>query len=273
MDYLSALIYGIVQGITEFLPISSSGHLALLPKVLHIKDPGVTFDLMMHLGTALAVMIYYKKRLWKIVSSVPYFFDKDLTYEQKVNLLWLKNLFLASLMTAILAFLLKGLAESYGRNSTFIAINLIVIGIFMFLTDHFCYENKKTGESFVELKNSYLSSVLIGLSQALAIFPGVSRSGITITSARLMKLSRDEAAEFSFLLSLPAIFGASLYKIPFHIAKQGFAGWPLWLFGIFISFLVGIITIHYFLKIIRKIGLWTFTVYRIILAILILSFV
>jgi undecaprenyl-diphosphatase len=262
MNFFDATIYGIIQGLTEFLPVSSSGHLALLPNVLTIKDPGVAFDLAMHLGTALAIILYFYKDISKLlINSVRLLnFKSDMDSGQRSALYML----IATFSTGVVAISLKDFAELYGRNNTLIGINLLVFGAVMWAADSLCKEADH--EVFKEV-GQWKKALLIGLFQSVALFPGVSRSGITLTTARFMGVSREEASKFSFLLSLPLIVGGGLLKLPKVLAETEAFNIYTCLFGIFISFIVGLITIHYFLKFIKKMGLIPFAIYRFIMAI------
>lgn len=260
-----ALFYGILQGLTEFLPISSSGHLALIPFFFKLKDPGVVFDLMMHLGTAFAICIYFHKDLLELFKQgITLFKQRSITKDS----VYFVNFSLATIVTVIFILIIKDFALNYGRNPQFIGFNLIFFGLVLFISDRV----GKSGEDLT-LNNKYLKAMLIGFSQMLAIFPGVSRSGITITCARFMGLSREKASRFSFLLSLPIIFASVLYKLKGIIKGEDVLGDfnNLHLFiGVFISFLVGFITIHFFLKLLNKIGFGIYAIYRLALGIIIL---
>lgn len=261
MGILEAFLYGLIQGTTEFLPISSSGHLALLPKVLVFKDPGVLFDLAMHLGTALAVGLYFLKDIKKIlVSAFKICWQKKImTSSDALS----ANMIVATLVTAVLGLLLKEWAFAYGRNSSLIAFNLIFFGILMAWIDHRSVMSKDNQMN----KFRPFQACLIGLFQVLAIFPGVSRSGATLTISRFLRLSRHEAGRFSFLLSLPLILGGSLLEFSRLNHTELNFSWGFLLLGILISFLVGIVTIHYFLKWISRVGLLPFAIYRILLGV------
>ena len=266
MGTLEALLYGLIQGTTEFLPVSSSGHLALLPKTLGFKDPGVLFDLAMHIGTAFAIALYFRKDIKSLSSST-----LRLILHRKIQSssdALCANMIIATIITGILGLLLKEWAFTYGRNPSFIAFNLVFFGLLMAWADSFF--DSKDQELMKEF--SPVRSSLIGLFQVLAIFPGVSRSGATLTISRFLKLSRYEAGRFSFLLSLPLIVAGSIYEftqlnlnlINFELSNL--------LFGIAVSFFIGILTIHYFLKWISKIGLWPFSLYRLFLGIIVYWF-
>lgn len=262
MSNLWAIIYGFIQGISEFLPVSSSGHLALLPKFFDVSDPGVIFDLVMHLGTALAVIIYYHKEIKQLILEL----FEIVKSRSLARGFFFQNFALATIVSFILILIIKDFALMYGREGTFIGANLIFFGILMFLSD---LKKEDDSISLVENKN-YFRAIVIGASQSFAIFPGVSRSGITLTSARFMNLSRLEASRFSFLLSLPIILASVAYKVP-EIASGVAINVDLSviLIGVISSFIFGIVTIHCFLKLISKMGLWIFTVYRIIIGLLV----
>tara|TARA_Y100001936_G_C16084957_1_gene680948 strand:+ start:3146 stop:3964 length:819 start_codon:yes stop_codon:yes gene_type:complete len=263
-----ALFYGLVQGITEFLPISSSGHLALIPFFFELKDPGVFFDLMMHLGTALAILVYFKRDVVRLFVGLGDFVSRKNPYS--VDKLFAVNFTIATIASVVLILAIKDFALDYGRNSLFIAFNLIFFGILMYLADR----RVPQGLS-METSSQSKISLLVGASQSLAIFPGVSRSGVTITAGRMAGLSRLEASRFSFLLSLPIIFASILYKGKDILTREesAMAMVNVWhiAIGVTVSFIIGILTIHYFLKFLAKVGLGIYTVYRVLLGIVILS--
>ncbi len=260
MDIFSSFIYGLIQGITEFLPVSSSAHLALLPKFLEIKDPGITFDLMMHVGTALSVIVYFHKDL---AQQMKVLFPALLHWQDKRReYIFMRNYSISLGATFLLAISLKGVAQEYGRDPVFIAINLALFGVLMYWFD-------RKRENKLDLNNSFniKASLIIGFSQALAVFPGVSRSGITITAARSMGISRDLAFRYSFLLSLPVIFAAAILKVGEASLEGSFAIAPL-LWGMSFSFVIGLLSIHLLMKLVSKTGLAVFAIYRIVLAIM-----
>jgi undecaprenyl-diphosphatase len=265
MTALWAIFYGVLQGLTEFLPISSSGHLALIPFFFELKDPGVIFDLMMHLGTAFAIVCYFHKELKELFKEAIHLLK---TRKVTNGNIFFVNFTFATLVTVIFILLVKDFALNYGRNPLFIAFNLIFFGILLYLID----KKSQSGEDLTQ-NLSLKKSALIGFSQMLAIFPGVSRSGITITSARMMNLSREKASRFSFLLSLPIIFASVLYKLKGILKGEdvlgSFSYFHLSL-GVAISFIVGILTIHFFLKLLNKVGFGVYAIYRALLGTIIL---
>lgn len=266
MNEIWAFIYGAIQGITEFLTISSSGHLALIPKFFPLEDPGVIFDLVMHVGTAFAVMVYFKKDIISLVKEgIEILVKKDI----KETGFFFQNFVFATIVSFVSIILIKDLAFAYGRTSLFIAINLMVFGVLMYLSD-------RTKSQDVDLvrKKDFKRAFVIGLAQSFAVFPGVSRSGITLTAARFSKLSRIEASRFSFLLSLPIILASVVYKLPEIIKGDAIAvDFGVITVGIIVSFVVGILSIHFFLKFIAKMGLWVFMIYRIVLGAVILFYI
>lgn len=282
MNYFDVTIYGIVQGLTEFFPISSSAHLALLPKVLGISDPGAYFDLVMHLGTALAVMVYYHKRILLILKHLPsaLLLRKKITdknQEKRANIFYVRNILVTLVATAIAFIPIYPLAKTYGRGPTFIFANLIIFGLLMYWSDRQGVKNSKGLKSSKESDPSTDSyrfneslnikdSLIIGVGQALALFPGVSRSGVTITCGRFLGYSREEISHFTFLLSLPIILAGSLLKIPELLSENSGVTASCLLLGIFVSFIVGILAIHSFIKSIKKFGLGIFALYRFVVA-------
>jgi undecaprenyl-diphosphatase len=263
VDLYSSFIYGLIQGLTEFLPVSSSGHLALLPKILNIKDPGLVFDLSMHIGTAFSILLYFRIEVINHFRNIKLLVVSNLKSKKCFET---SNMLLVTLSTFLFALLLKPITELYGRNHLLIGFNLLFFGILMFIFDYF----GKSKNGIFKFKLNYKQSLIYGLAQAFAIFPGVSRSGITLTYSRLIGMDRHEATTFSFLLALPLILAGFVLKLPELLRSQDAFNLSTCIFGIFISFVVGLITIHFFLKLIKKIGLWFFSVYRIVLGLIIL---
>lgn len=265
MDIISTTIYGIIQGVTEFFPISSSGHLALLPKILNIKDPGIEFDIFMHMGTALAVIVYFRsevflliKELWALVT-----FGRS----KGENKYFVLNILVSCGASLVLGLVIAPFAFRYGRMPELICINLAVFGILMFLCDL-----KKSPPDHNSMSDQMVASFqfkkafIIGLAQAAAVFPGVSRSGVTLAFSRMVGLPRGEATRYSFILSLPIIIGAFIYKMPALFSAQSELDLINCLWGGLLSFFIGIVAIHFFLKLILRLGLGFFTLYRLTLA-------
>jgi undecaprenyl-diphosphatase len=195
-----ALILGMVQGLTEFLPVSSSAHLVLIPWLFGWDDPGLAFDVALHLGSLLALLVYYWREWVAMALSVV---RPDRSSRRLLILL-----IIASVPGAIIGLLFEKQAETIFRSPVLIASTLALMGLVLWIVD------ARAPESEVLEQLSIRDALLIGLSQALAIIPGVSRSGSTITTARFLRLERQDAANFSFLMATPIIAGAGLHEMP-----------------------------------------------------------
>lgn len=263
MQVYEAIIYGIIQGLSEFLPVSSSGHLALLPYVMKIDDPGVVFDLMMHLGTGLAVFTYFRHDILRYAKTIsPSLVDLKQGGEDR----WfVRNFIFATFVSVFFIFVFMPLSK-LARDPWIIIVNLCFFGGLLWLSDIYNRRLPDRDGSPMVSGMQWVMAGLIGFSQALAIFPGVSRSGITLSMALLLGMKRKDAGAFSFLLSLPIIFAGIFKEIPDLIKHQDNSHLIVLLSGIGTSFLVGWLTIHFFMKLIGKIQLGYFAVYRWILA-------
>ncbi|HLE11754.1 MAG: hypothetical protein A2504_15350 [Bdellovibrionales bacterium RIFOXYD12_FULL_39_22] len=269
MTFFIAFIYGLVQGVAEFLPISSSAHLALLPSVFKFPDPGIIFDLSMHVGSAIAILLYFRNDVWRLLNALA-----QIILQRKTKVphgAFAINMVIATIATVFVVLLLKNIAETYARNNNWIAYNLIIFAVIMFLADYF-WPNKQT--NFMQSNISPFRAVMIGVFQALAIFPGVSRAGATLTISRVMGLGRQEASHFSFLLSLPIIFAGFLAESQEYLRSSVTVDFDLAssVIGGSFALVFGLMTIHFFLKFINRIGLGWFALYRIILAGLVLHY-
>ena len=198
ISHLQAIILGAVQGLAEFLPISSSAHLVFVPWLFRWEDPGLAFDVALHLGTLLALLIYYREQWIAMAQSVVGGDPK----ERRLLLL----LIMASIPGAIIGLVFEKQAETTFRSPLLIAVALAILAILLWLFDRISPQTRSMSEMTV------WDALMIGLSQALAIVPGVSRSGATITMARAMRVERGDAANFSFLMATPIIAGAGLVE-------------------------------------------------------------
>lgn len=263
MSVFEAIIYGLIQGLSEFLPVSSSGHLALLPHVMKIDDPGVVFDLVMHLGTALAVITYFRKDIFRYAKT---FTPALVNFKSGSEDQWFVRNFILSTFVSVFFIMLFLPISKMARNPWYIIFNLSFFGALLWYSD---YKNK-IRTTFLDAPMTARWQLklagLIGLAQALAIFPGVSRSGITLTCALLLGMRRKEAGSYSFLLSLPIIMAGILKEVPDLMKSQNESGLIVLSAGILTSFIVGWATIHFFMKLISKIHLSYFAVYRWIIA-------
>jgi undecaprenyl-diphosphatase len=254
-----AIILGFLQGLGEFLPISSTAHLILAPWFLGWNDPGLSFDVALHLGTLIAVVSFFWRDwldIFKGTSNSIFhtrYAIRDVKYSP--NLLWL--LVIASVPGAILGVLFNDKVESLLRAPLIIAIALSLMGLVLYLVDEYAAHKK-------DLKDlNKKDALLIGLSQAIALIPGVSRSGATMTAGLSLGLSREGAARFSFLLSTPIIFGAAIMKLP-HLFSGGIS--LAIILGIVAAAVSGFLAIKYMLKLVQKYGYAPFFWYRLILA-------
>lgn len=254
MTVLQALIYGIVQGIGEFLPISSSAHLIVLPWLFGWNDPGLVFDVALHMGTLIAVVVFFWKDWFKLIGAG---LSKPKTREGK--LFW--YLVLATVPGALAGALFESQAESSFRNPALIGIMLIVMGLALYFAD-------RSGNKRDSLQNiGFIRSITIGLSQALSIVPGVSRSGITMSAGLFLGLDRESVARFTFLLSTPIIAGAGLIKIKDILHTQIDISFIV---GIVTSAVVGILSIGFLLKYLKTKSFGIFAAYRIFAGLLLI---
>lgn len=270
MTIFQAIILGTVQGFTEFLPISSSAHLYLLPYFFDWDYQGLGFDVALHWGTLLSVLLIFRKDYWKYLRAVcPYshqgrgssflFVGDDQGEEADKSMAW--YLVLGSIPAALIGFLLKDQAESLFRSPWVIFVTLTAFALLLWVSD----KKIEVGSSDSEARINWKKVLFIGAAQAVAIIPGVSRSGATITAGMFASLSRRQAARFSFLLSGPIIFGAGLVSIP----DLGGITPPL-IFGFIASAISGFIAIRFLLKFISNHSFNTFVYYRYALALVVL---
>lgn len=256
MGMITAVFLGLVQGISEFLPISSSGHLVLIPWLFKIDDPGLSFDVMLHLATLLAVVAYFFRDWLKMIRAV---FVKG-QEEAKKDRRLLVFIIIGTIPAVLAGLFLEKYAEQAFRHPLLIAFNLAFFGVILVLADKLMKKSQDTSS----LNNK--KSFLIGIGQAIAIIPGVSRSGITITAGRINSLSRAKAARFSFLLSTPVILGAGILKLPDLLS----GGVNLAAIGGFVAaFISGILSIKYLLRYLVKRGFLPFLIYRLLIALVI----
>lgn len=260
MSILQALILGIVQGVTELLPISSSGHLAVIPWLFGwIKTPEFeAFDVALHFGTLLAIGIFFfKDWLQLIKGGYEQVIKKKKSFEGRM--FW--YIVVATLPGGILGYALdKFVGDGLKENYLLIAIALMLMGVILYVVD-------KSAKAKTKYENmTFKQALIIGISQCLAFIPGVSRSGITITTARSMGIDRKSAAKYSFMLSAPIVLAATVLKLK----DFAFGSIPFYV-GVVASFLVGLVVIKFLLKYLQKGSFKVFAIYRIIFAILILS--
>ncbi|MCY4436693.1 MAG: undecaprenyl-diphosphatase UppP [Chloroflexi bacterium] len=262
-DVAAAAILGVVQGITEFLPISSSGHLAILPWAFQWSSPvlnSLPFAVALHVGTLLAVlMVFWRDVLALALAFLTSIRERDIQAEPNRRLAWL--LVLATLPAVVAGLLLEEAAATVLRSPWIIAATLAGVGVILWIVDA-----RHTGERGCDHLN-WRGALLIGLAQALAIVPGVSRSGSTITMGMLLGLSRVQAARFSFLLMAPVIFGAGVWEAR-HLDGAALSGdgGTIFVVGFLSALVVGYLCIRVFLRYLQRGRLWPLALYRIGLA-------
>lgn len=268
MTIWQAFIMGIVQGITEFLPISSSGHLVITPYLLgwSIKEEYIfTFDVLVQMGTLIAVIIYFWNYLWKIIVSVIKGVIEKKPFEtQDAKLGWL--IVLATIPAVFGGLFLEDLVKSTFHSMQITAVFLLVTALLLWFAERMSKQMNK-------MENlSTLDAFIIGCFQILAIFPGLSRSGSTIAGGILRKLKREEAAKFSFLMSIPVMFGAGVMSINDLLEIPNLSEFlPVLLVGFITSGLVGFISIHWLLKFLNKNKLGLFSIYCVVISIVTLA--
>jgi undecaprenyl-diphosphatase len=251
MTYWDAVILGLIQGLTEFLPISSSGHLVLSEHLLQVKNPGVRFELLVHFGTLLAVVIYFRNRIIMLLKSL---YTANMKAERKL----VGFLVIGTIPIVIFALTLKDSIESAFDSPVMVSVFLMVTGGILLLTALPQKRDKNVG---------IFGAIIIGLGQALAILPGISRSGTSISAGMFYGVKPLVAAEFSFLLSIPAIFGAIVYKLN-ELSNISVVQVGPYIVGTVFSFLSGLLAVYLLLKLIKKGRFMYFGVYCLLIGLI-----
>ncbi len=255
MSWLEAVVLALIQGLTEFLPISSSAHLILPSQVLGWPDQGLAFDVAVHVGTLLAVMVYFRQDLQRLLLA----WGQSLAgrHTDDSRLAWL--IAVATIPAGLSGILFNDFIEAHLRSTVVIASTTILFGALLWFAD------RATSRERSLMQMTLVAALVIGVSQALALIPGTSRSGITMTAALLLGFSRDASARFSFLLSIPLILAAGGLKAV-ELAQEGNDTQLLTaLVGAFVAFLSAYACIHWFLKFLERIGFLPFVIYRFVL--------
>lgn len=259
MDFVQALILAAIQGLTEFLPISSSGHLVLPQTLLGWPDQGLAFDVAVHVGSLLAVLGYFRREVIQLLSAWGHsLLHREL--DQHSRLAWL--VILATLPAVIAGLLLNDFIEVHLRSGWVLATTTLVFGIALGLVDKYSSHRRHLADIGIGI------ALVVGLAQVLALVPGTSRSGITITAALMLGLSRSDAARFSFLLSMPIIAAAGSYKLLELLQTPQAVDWAMLAVGFAVSALTAYLCIRLFMQWIERIGLLPFALYRVGLAVL-----
>lgn len=265
LDYLQTAVLALIQGLTEFLPISSSGHLLLPSMLLGWPDQGLAFDVAFHSGTLLAVIWYFREELARMIAGGLRHGPAD----EEGRLLWL--LLLATVPVGLAGLLLRDMVEIHARSVAVVATTSIVFGLLLGYADFRGRHDRETRRGMVSI--SWKTAMLIGLAQTLALIPGTSRSGVTMTAALLCRLDRESAARFSFLLAIPVMLASGALEALDLIAEPPPARQLLLLgFGTALSALVAWLSIHWFLRWIGRISFQPFVVYRVALGVFLLLY-
>ncbi|WP_433436927.1 undecaprenyl-diphosphate phosphatase [Nonomuraea sp. CA-141351] len=258
IGWLEAVVLGLVQGLTEFLPISSSAHIRVVSAFAGWQDPGAAFTAVIQLGTEAAVLIYFRQEIWEIISTwVRSLFVKELRTHWAARMGW--YVIVGSLPIGVLGVVFKDQIETVFRDLRLVGTTLIVFGCILWFADHTA-RNKLTLEKHL----SFAHALVYGFAQALALIPGVSRSGGTITAGLLLDYRREDAAKYSFLLAIPAVLSSGLLEL----SKIGEGPAPAWgptILATIISFIVGYAAVAWFLRYISHHRFTGFVIYRIIL--------
>jgi undecaprenyl-diphosphatase len=261
MDLIQIIVLSLLQGFTEFLPISSSAHLILPSKVLGWSDQGLAFDVATHIGTLTAVIVYFRRDVLAITQGwLTTGFSKRIN--DNGRLAW--SIVIATIPAGLIGLIYGDWIEANLRSSEVIAYATIGFGLLLLVADRQANEHKNI------LQMTLLAAVVIGLSQALALIPGTSRSGITITAALFLGFQRDAAARFSFLISIPLILAAGLLKTKELVEQAAHVDWLTIGLAASISAISAYVCIYFFLALINRIGMLPFVVYRLLLGAMLL---
>ena len=255
MSVLQSIFLGIIQGLSEFLPVSSSGHLIVVRELFGISDTGgLFFDILVHLGTLLSLIVFLRKEIFKILTNL----------QDKLNQKLLTNILVASIPAFLAGLLLKGLVEERLRNSLLVALFFLITAIFLFVSDVFKVK-KITKLSGL----NYLDSLIIGSFQAVALFPGISRSGSTIFGGILKGLSRKDSVKFSFFLAIPIITGAGFFDVlkVFQDSSNLGISLPSAFSGFISAFVFGLFGIYLLKRFVERKSLKVFSFYLLVLVV------
>ncbi|MBD8869486.1 undecaprenyl-diphosphate phosphatase [Nocardioides sp. MJB4] len=256
MDFLKAVVLGILQGLTEFLPISSSAHLRIFPELFGWGDPGAAFTAVIQIGTEIAVLLYFRKDIWRIASTwLRSLVRPEYRGHLDARMGW--YIIVGSLPIVILGITLKDTIENDFRNLWVIGTTLIVLGIVLGIADRMSANNRTIKRMNIR------HAVLMGLAQAMALVPGVSRSGATISMGRILGYEREAATRYAFLLAIPAVVGAGLFELPEIPNGDNAFGWGPTITATVVSFIVGYAAIAWLLRYVSTNSYLPFVVYRI----------
>jgi len=257
MDILQIIILALVQGVTEFLPISSSAHLILAPYVFGYSDQGLAFDVTVHIGSLGAVMLYFRKEIFVIINGLFHPSDKELSRDRHLG--W--HVFIATAPIIFVGLLFQQHVATDLRSPFVIAITTVGFGLLLLAVD---LNASRTRD---EYSLNWVDALIIGLFQSFAIIPGTSRSGVTMTAGLMLGLTREATTRFSFLLSIPTILLSGCLVTLEMVIHGEDVHWGDLTAGVLLSFVAAYACIHFFLKFIEKIGMLPFVMYRMILGV------
>ena len=256
VDFLRALFLGLLQGLTEFLPISSSAHLAIVPQVIGWEDPGAAFTAVIQIGTEVTVLLYFRRDIWTIGSGwLRGVFSVEARQEREWPMGWF--IILGSMPIVVLGIALKDVIERDFRSLWLIGFTLIAFGIVLGLADRVGGVSRRIDDL------TWSHAVLLGLAQALALIPGVSRSGATISMGRFLGYERAAATRYAFLLAIPAVVGAGLFELKEIPGGDNAYGVMPTVVATIVSFGVGLAVIHWLLRYVSTHSFLPFVLYRI----------
>lgn len=264
MDLIRSVVLGVLQGLTEFLPISSSAHLAIIPRFLGWDDPGAAYTAVVQIGTEVAVVLYFWRDIWTIGTG---WLRGLVSAEAREALEWRMGWFviIGSLPIVIIGLLLEDLIDREFRNLWVIAIMLVALGVVLGIAERIGRRERAIEQL------TWSHAVLLGAAQAAAVVPGVSRSGATISMGLVLGYERAAATRYAFLLAIPAVVGAGVYKLKDVPGGENAYGWGPTIVGTIVSFAVGLAVIHWLLQYVSKHSYAPFVVYRIALGLLVLG--
>ncbi|MCG8670380.1 MAG: undecaprenyl-diphosphate phosphatase [Pseudomonadales bacterium] len=264
MDWFQAVVLALVQGLTEFLPVSSSAHLILPSQLLGWPDQGLAFDVAVHLGTLVAVVTYFRQDIASVIQGL---LKTAQTREMNTEAQLGVAVVVGTIPAVIIGFLFKDFIEQNLRSSMVIAFTTIFFGLLLWQAD-------KAGKRVLKMESLKANKALvIGVAQALALIPGTSRSGITMTAALMLGFDRTTSARFSMLLSIPLIVAASLLKMLDLLASTAPVPWLMIGLGMIVATVSAYACIHYFLKLLEQMGMLPFVIYRLLLGGFLLFFI
>ncbi|RXJ03826.1 undecaprenyl-diphosphatase UppP [Anaerobacillus alkaliphilus] len=268
MSILEAILFGIVQGLTEFLPISSTAHIVITQLILGTPFPGLAFEIYLHIASILAVVIYFRKDLLAVIVGFFRYF-KTKSAENRVHFLFALYIIVATFITGGLGILLKDYIGDNMKSPTFISVTLVVTGLGLVFIERFHRYGNRT-----EKEMTFLDSIIVGLAQTLSVLPGISRSGATLIAALVIGLNRETAVRYSFLLVIPVILGSTVLAVG-DVSRDIFAaiGTPALVVSFITTFVFSWLGIIWLIDFLKRSKLIYFAIYCFVVAILVFLFI